>query len=93
MLNHKKENYYKMGNCIAETEDIGMQKRASDMQAVSADVDILDDSMLEAIGQQNAALKQRLILTVSCENLPKMDKGSQTDAFCILWAMKGRNKM
>lgn len=38
-----------MGNCIAETEDIGMHKRASDMQAVSNNVDIIDDSMLAAM--------------------------------------------
>ena len=45
-----------MGNCIADTEDIGMRKDGSDMNAVSANVDTLDDSMLAALGQ-NAGLK------------------------------------
>lgn len=73
-----------MGNCIAEEEDIGMMKKGSDMHAVSANIDTLDDSMLASLGQ-NAGLKQRLILKLSCTNLPRMDTSSQTDAFCVLW--------
>ena len=45
-----------MGNCIADSEDIGMQKNAGDMLAVSSNVDTLDDSVLAAMGQ-NASLK------------------------------------
>lgn len=54
-----------MGNCIAETEDVGMMKKGSDMHAVSSNVDTLDDSVLAALSQE-AGLKQKLILKLSC---------------------------
>ena len=80
-----------MGNCIADEEDVGDNTDASMQKAVSQDVESIDDAALLGALGKSAGLKQKLILNMKCLNLPNMDKRSNTDAFCILWQMKGKN--
>ena len=74
-----------------QEEDIGMMKDATDMHAVFANIDILDDSVITAVNK-DAELMQKMILTLSCSNLPCMDTRSNTDAICVLWLMKDKQK-
>ena len=61
-------------------------------KAVSANNDVIDDSALLAMQNDiNASLKQRLILNFSLEGLPNLDKNSKTDAFIVLWYLKGKS--
>ena len=66
-------------------------KDATDMHAVFANIDILDDSVITAVNK-DAELMQKMILTLSCSNLPCMDTRSNTDAICVLWLMKDKQK-
>ena len=44
----------------------------------------ISDELLSA-SLPNDSLKQKVGLTFECLNLPNLDFGSKTDAFCILW--------
>lgn len=40
----------------------------------------------------NDGLTQRLMLSFTGVNLPNLDQRSKTDAFCVLWELKGNQK-
>ena len=74
-----------MGGCCIQNEDIGtsrFQGMAVGGGAAGNNVDYM--------GQLGGGdlLVQRLMLTISCQNLPNLDKKSKTDAFCVLYEIK-----
>ena len=72
-----------MGNsCTTGDEDVGMNKMA--MRAVGGNANEISDDLLNAT-LPNDTLKQRVALTFELRDLPNMDVGSKTDAFCIIW--------
>ena len=76
-----------MGNsCTTGEEDIGMNKMA--MRAVGGNTNEITDELLDASMQHNS-LKQRVALNIELTDLPNMDVGSLTDAFCLVFEIKG----
>ena len=85
-----------MGNCVSTGEDKGIGQKASDMRAVGADIDAIDDAALSSMQfDADAGLKQKLILNISCQNLANLDTKSKSDTFCVLYKMSDnmRNKI
>jgi hypothetical protein len=83
-----------MGNAIClpgSTEDQGVQKRA--MMAVGVNTNEINDEALDlALGANVMSLKQKVSLRFKCTDLPNLDVGSKTDAFCILWQIDTRGR-
>ena len=83
-----------MGFCIASTnEDKGvstMGKMAVTPQAQSIDQDVID--MALASSNPANALKSKVTLTFSAENLPNLDKASKTDPILVIWQDKNGHK-
>jgi len=48
----------------------------------------ISDDLLNA-SLPSDSLKQKVGLTFSCSDLPNMDVHSKTDAFVVVWQMKG----
>ena len=77
-----------MGCCVESShpEDVG--SKGIQQRAVGADMSNNEIDQLSF----NDGLSQRLMLTISCETLPNLDKKSRTDPFCVIWQMKGSQK-
>ena len=64
---------------------------AAGMVSVGSKSDSISNELLDAaLGVQ--ALKQKVSLTFEGINLPNMDVGSKTDAFCVLFFMNNGRK-
>ena len=64
------------------------------MKATGANIEsISDEALAAATMDAMAGLKQKLILSFSCKDLPNMDKTSKSDCFIVLWYLKGKNLM
>jgi hypothetical protein len=63
------------------------------MMAVGADHAEINDQTLDiALGAGAAGLKQKVGLSFKCNNLPNLDRGSKTDAFCVLYNLKSNGQ-
>ena len=71
-----------MGNSCTTTEDQGMSKMAQ--RGVGNNTQGISDDLLNA-ALPHDTLKQKVGITIECTNLPNLDFGSKTDAFCVLW--------
>jgi len=78
------------GSTSKKTEDIG--HRGNKAAGVSTIVRKIDDAALEVLSTNNI-LKQVLLLTIKCIDLPNMDKKSKTDSFCIMFMHKDNKKI
>ena len=58
--------------------------------AIGSNINSIDDAALDGI--DSGGLKQKLILRFACTDLPNLDTYSLTDAFVVVWLMKGRTK-
>lgn len=80
-----------MGNAATacfEAEDKGMKDVG--MGATNASIDAISDGQLAAMSMDaNAGLKQTIILNLSCQGLPNLDRASKSDTFAVLWFLKG----
>ena len=75
-----------MGNTCTQSndqEDIG----ASQMNSKAVGGDTITDDQLSTLNMGNE-LTQKLMLTISCQDLPNLDKKSKSDAFVVLWEIK-----
>ena len=71
------------GMCLP-VQETSVNKK--DQVAVGANTNQISDDVLElALGKSAMDLKQKVILRFKCHNLPNLDKGSKSDAFCVLW--------
>jgi len=65
-------------------------KKGTGMASSAAVGASLDDQIL---GMTDAdSLKQKVVLTFECSNLPNLDKGSKTDPFVVLFQKNGNQK-
>ena len=75
-----------MGNTVClptdNNEDKGTEKVKA--AAVGQHTDTIDEAIFTGINSLDQ-LKQRIILTFECANLPNMDKNSKTDGFLVLF--------
>ena len=73
-------------------EDRGMSTIKS--KAIGANVDEINDDVLKDIlNQGNDSLMQRVSLSFSATNLPNLDQKSKTDAYVVLWELRGNQKV
>ena len=55
--------------------------------------EIHDAALNDALNMSPAGqLKQRVGITLACENLPNLDRSSKTDAMCVLFDVSGRHQ-
>ena len=83
-----------MGLCCSTNEDIGMSRGATKRMSISANSGSISDLAIVQIMQDQAeALKQSLLLSFSCKDLPNLDAKSKSDCFVVLFFMKGEKKI
>ena len=74
-------------------EDKGIDKTAAGHKITHADISSISDAELLAnFKGDEMELKQNLILSFSCKDLPNMDKDSKSDTFVVLWFLRGKGK-
>ena len=75
-------------------EDVGIKKSASQIKAVGANIKSISESELLAafMGEESGLLKQVLMLSFSCVNLPNLDKESKSDCFAVLHFLRGKEQ-
>jgi len=76
--------------CTKANEDVGARKLQA--QAVGANQNQISDAQLDQLNMGNG-LSQKLMLTFACKSLPNLDVGSKTDPFCVVWELKGNQKI
>ena len=77
-----------MGNTVAlpEFPDTLLKKKKKSKMAVGLNSNEITDEILDfALKITNKGKRQMVALTFMCRNLPWLDEGSKSDAFCVLW--------
>lgn len=81
-----------MGFACTKSNDASEDKGAKNIQSRAVGGNNITNDQLDAIVFGDG-LVQRIMLSFKAINLPNLDKASKTDAYCVLWEMKGNQKI
>ena len=81
-----------MGFACVKSNDAFEDKGAQNILNKAVGANSISDDQLDQLDFSDG-LSQRLMLSFKGVDLPNLDTASKTDAFCILWEIKGKQKM
>ena len=81
-----------MGFACTKSNDASEDHGAEKLNRQAVGGNTISSDQLDQINFSDG-LAQRLMLSFKGVNLPNLDQSSKTDAFCVLWELKGNQRM